>query len=118
MNNIIITGNISNVELKSSANGKKYTHFSICHSTKKADGTFAKGYLNLTAFGSVAERLSKFKQGSALEIVAHFNFGSYTPEDGKTRNTVEYHVDNFFTINDGCFIPKKEANGEGEKGAE
>ena len=110
MNNIIITGNISAVEVKES-NGSKYAKFSIRHSVRNADGTYTSGYLNMTAFGKVAERLSKFKQGSPLEFMAHFSFGKYE-KDGKTVHAVDYIVDNFFTIGDGAFVSPKEGKDE------
>ena len=106
MNRIIITGNISRVELKESR-GVKYAKFSIRHSVRGADGNYTNGYLNMTAFGKVAERLSHFKQGSPLEMMAHFSFSQYE-KDGKMLRSVDCIVDNFYTIGSGAFVGKTE----------
>ena len=104
MNTIIITGNVVKVEFNEE---KKFAKFPIRHSVRKADGSYTNGYLNMTAFGKVAERLSHFKQGSPLEFMAHFSFSQYE-KDGKTLRSVDYVVDNFYTIHDGVFVGKKE----------
>ena len=111
MNTIIITGNISKVDFNEE---KKYAKFSIRHSVRKADGSYTNGYLDMTAFGKVAERLSHFKQGSPLEFMAHFSFSQYE-KDGKTLRSVDYIVDNFYTINDGAYAPKKGDNDKAEE---
>lgn len=102
MNTIVITGNISRVELKESK-GKKYARFYIQHHTRKTDGTYDNGYLDMVAFDKVAERLSKFKKGSPLEFIAHFSFSSYV-KNGKVIRTVDCIVDNFNPVGNGAYI--------------
>ena len=104
MNSIIVTGNISKVDLKESK-GNTYAKFFIRHHVRKAEGTYAVGYLHMTAFGKVAVRLSKFKPGSPLEFAAHFGFSQYE-KNGKTLYSVDYIVDNFYVIGNGAFVSK------------
>ena len=102
MNNIVITGNISRVELKESK-GKKYARFFIRHHMRKPDGSYATGFLDMVAFDKVAERLSNFKKGSPLEFIAHFSFSSYV-KNGKVLHTVDCIVDNFNLVGTGAYV--------------
>ena len=109
MNQIIINGNINNVELKTGKSGKEYATFSLKHYTRKSDGTYSHGILFMKAFGDVAKRLAKFKNGSPLEIEASFSFGSYTDENGKTKYTVDYVVNRFSGAGNGAYMERKGA---------
>lgn len=108
MNQIMITGNIGDVHLKVGKSGKEYAVFSIMHARRNPDKTYTRGFLNMKAFGEVAKRLSKFKKGSALDIIASFRFGAYNDEEGKTRSTVDYVVNSFNLAGSGAYIARKE----------
>ena len=108
MNMFTITGRVSPVTVKEASTGRKYAHFSIMHFTREKDGGYSKAYLNMTAFGNIAERLSCFKRGSVLEFVGHINFNTYEADDGTKKNRIEYIADNFYPANEGAYSGKQE----------
>ena len=107
MNMFTITGRVSDVEVKTASNGTKYARFSIMHFTRGKDG-YTKGYFNITAFGTTAERLSNFKRGSPLEFIGHFRFNTYDAPDGTTKKRIENVADNFYPCNEGAYSGKQE----------
>ena len=108
MNMFTITGRVSDVEVKVADNGTKYARFSIMHFIREKENNYSKAYFNMTAFGTTAERLSRFKRGSALEFIGHFQFNTYDAPDGTTKRKIDYIADNFCPANEGAYSGKKE----------
>ena len=112
MNQIIIAGNIGKVEVKESANGKKYTSFYIGHHYRNKDGSYSTGFMYLKAFGKLAETLAKFRKDTPMEFMAHFGFSKYTNKDGKETTSIDYIVDTFNLAGTGAYIERRGGDGK------
>ena len=91
LNKVILGGRITHdLELKATTNGMKVLAFSIAVNRKNKSTDF----INVKAFGSVAEFISKyFKKGSSICTVGSIQVGSWKDADGNKKTAVDVIID-------------------------
>lgn len=95
MNKIFLAGRIaSDINLKSTQNGKSVTQFSIAE-TLRMGGTEKTQFHTIVAWEGRAETLSKYcRKGDQLIIEGNVRYREYE-KDGQKRYMTEVYVDNF-----------------------
>ena len=97
MNNFFGVGRlVADPEVKESENGKKYSNFTIAvqRSYKNADGVYDADFLDVVAFGPMAETTSEYcKKGDILGIKGRVETSSYENEDGEKKKSTQIVAD-------------------------
>ena len=97
MNNFFGVGRlVADPEVKESENGKKYSNFTIAvqRSYKNADGVYDADFLDVVAFGPMAETTSEYcKKGDIIGIKGRVETSSYENEDGEKRKSTQIIAD-------------------------
>ena len=97
MNNFFGVGRlVADPEVKESENGKKYSNFTIAvqRSYKNADGVYDADFLDVVAFGPMAETTSEYcKKGDIIGIKGRVETSSYETEDGEKRKSTQIIAD-------------------------
>lgn len=93
MNNVSLCGRLyQDVDLKSSQDGKSIarTGIAVNRTFKNADGKYDADFINIVAFGSTADFISKyFKKGQMIAITGRIQTGSYTNKNGQKVYTTD-----------------------------
>ena len=110
INSISLSGFVSDFEIKTSENGKKYIRF-VLGCEYKADEI---GFVHCLAFNNTVEAMekAKVKKGSRLVINGKLSFSHYENEKGKRLQKAAVVVDSF-DITRFWVADKKEDNEEG-----
>ena len=89
MNNICIVGNVCNdIELRETANGRKYCRLNIAVNRiyANADGERVTDFFNVTVWGARAETCAKYlKKGVKVAVTGSLENRSYEDKDGNKR---------------------------------
>lgn len=97
MNNFFGVGRlVADSEVKESENGKKYSNFTIAvqRSYKNADGVYDADFLDVVAFGPMAETTSEYcKKGDIIGIKGRVETSSYENEDGEKKKSTQIVAD-------------------------
>ena len=97
MNNFFGVGRlVADPEVKESENGKKYSNFTIAvqRSYKNADGVYDADFLDVVAFGPMAETTSEYcKKGDIIGIKGRVETSSYENEDGEKKKSTQVVAD-------------------------
>lgn len=97
MNNFFGVGRlVADPEVKESENGKKYSNFTIAvqRSYKNADGVYDADFLDVVAFGPMAETTSEYcKKGDIIGIKGRVETSSYENEDGEKKKSTQIVAD-------------------------
>ena len=97
MNNLFGVGRlVADPEVKESENGKKYSNFTIAvqRSYKNADGVYDADFLDVVAFGPMAETTSEYcKKGDIIGIKGRVETSSYENEDGEKKKSTQIVAD-------------------------
>ena len=97
MNNFFGVGRlVADPEVKESENGKKYSNFTIAvqRSYKNADGVYDADFLDVVAFGPMAETTSEYcKKGDIIGIKGRVETSSYENEDGEKKKSIQIVAD-------------------------
>lgn len=97
MNNFFGVGRlVADPEVKESENGKKYSNFTIVvqRSYKNADGVYDADFLDVVAFGPMAETTSEYcKKGDIIGIKGRVETSSYENEDGEKKKSTQIVAD-------------------------
>ena len=97
MNNFFGVGRlVADPEVKESENGKKYSNFTIAvqRSYKNADGVYDADFLDVVAFGPMAETTSEYcKKGDIIGIKGRVETSSYENEDGEKKKSSQIVAD-------------------------
>ena len=97
MNNFFGVGRlVADPEVKESENGKKYSNFTIAvqRSYKNADGVYDADFLDVVAFGPMAETTSEYcKKGDIIGIKGRVETSSYENDDGEKRKSTQIIAD-------------------------
>ena len=97
MNNFFGVGRlVADPEVKESENGKKYSNFTIAvqRSYKNADGVYDADFLDVVAFGPMAETTSEYcKKGDIIGIKGRVETSSYEKEDGEKKKSTQIVAD-------------------------
>ena len=110
INSISLSGFISDIEIKTSENGKKYIHFVLGCEYKAND----IGFVHCFVFDNTVEAMEKarVKKGSRLVINGKLSFSHYENDKGKRLQKLAFVVDSF-EITKFWVFDKKEDNEEG-----
>ena len=97
MNNFFGVGRlVADPEVKESENGKKYSNFTIAvqRSYKNAAGVYDADFLDVVAFGPMAETTSEYcKKGDIIGIKGRVETSSYENEDGEKKKSTQIVAD-------------------------
>ena len=97
MNNFFGVGRlVADPEVKESENGKKYSNFTIAvqRSYKNADGVYDADFLDVVAFGPMAETTSEYcKKCDIIGIKGRVETSSYENEDGEKKKSTQIVAD-------------------------
>lgn len=97
MNRVNLIGGITkDIELKETANGVKYTRFSIAvnRNYKNEEGEYDTDFFNVIAWRKTAEFINDyFKKGSRIAISGKLQQNSYDDNEGNHRTSVEIIAD-------------------------
>ena len=97
MNNFFGVGRlVADPEVKESENGKKYSNFTIAvqRSYKNADGVYDADFVDVVAFGPMAETTSEYcKKGDIIGIKGRVETSSYENEDGEKKKSTQIVAD-------------------------
>ena len=97
MNNFFGVGRlVADPEVKESENGKKYSNFTIAvqRSYKNADGVYDADFLDVVAFGPMAETTSEYcKKVDIIGIKGRVETSSYENEDGEKKKSTQIVAD-------------------------
>ena len=97
MNNFFGVGRlVADPEVKESENGKKYSNFTIAvqRSYKNADGVYDADFLDVVAFGPMAETTSEYcKKGDIIGIKGRVETSSYENEDAEKKKSTQIVAD-------------------------
>lgn len=89
MNNICIVGNVCNdIELRETANGRKYCRLNIAVNRiyANADGERVTDFFNVTVWGARAETCARYlKKGGKVAVTGSLENRSYEDKDGNKR---------------------------------
>ena len=97
-NKVMLGGRITHdLELKQTPQGMGILSFSIAVGRKNdKDKT---DFINLKAFGKVAENISKyFRKGSSIFVVGNIQTNSWQDQQGNKRYSTEVAVDEFYFV--------------------
>jgi single-strand DNA-binding protein len=116
MNNVSLCGRLyKEVELRQSQGGKSMarTGIAVKRDFKNSEGKYDSDFINLIAWGSTAEFMSKyFSKGSMIAITGKIQTGSYKDKNGSTVYTTDV------VVNTAEFCDSKGGNSQsGQKAA-
>lgn len=97
MNKALLIGRLTKaIELKSTHSGTPVCSFSLAvNGRKKADGTKEVDFITCTAFGAMAETLTRYTdKGHKISVTGRIRTGSYE-KDGHTVYTSDVIVEDF-----------------------
>lgn len=97
INNVVLVGRITRVELRMSDSGKAYTNFSLAvnRAFKGQDGKQQADFINCIVFGKQAENLARYcGKGSMIGVLGSIQTGKYQGKDGNTVFTTDIMVQN------------------------
>lgn len=97
MNKAELIGRLTKaIELKHTHSGTPVCSFTLAvNGRKKQDGTKETDYITCTAFGAMAETLSKYTdKGHRISVTGRIRTGSYE-KDGQTVYTTDVIVEDF-----------------------
>lgn len=95
-NLVILTGRLTrDIELRATQSGVPVTRFSVAVNRPKKSGEDSiADFINILAWRQSAEFASKFfHKGDAITVVGSIQTGSYTDNEGQTRNSFEVVAD-------------------------
>lgn len=95
-NLVVLTGRITrDIELRKTQSGVPLARFSIAVNRPKKSGEESiADFINVTAWRQSAEFASNyFHKGDAMTVIGSIQTGSYTDNEGQTRNTFEVVAD-------------------------
>jgi single-strand DNA-binding protein len=111
MNKVIITGRLAqDIELKRSTGGKSVLTNSVAvkRDYRNAQGEYDSDFINIVAWGSSAEYLSKYAhKGDRVEVVGRWEVRKWQTQQGENRYSHECIVENVTAFNS---QPKQETN--------
>lgn len=121
MNRVDLIGNLyKDVEVKQGNSGKNIakTGIAVKREYKNAEGKYDADFINIIAFGTTADFLSKyFSKGSKIALSGKIQTGSYNNKEGKTVYTTDIIADSIEFVDSkgdskgGSAAPKVDTNG-------
>lgn len=97
MNKALLIGRLTKpIELKTTHSGTSVASFSLAvNGRKKADGTKEVDFITCTAFGAMAETLTRYTdKGHKISVTGRIRTGSYE-KDGHTVYSTDVIVEDF-----------------------
>lgn len=97
LNKVILTGRLTaNPELKTTTSGVSVTTFSIAvqRNFKNADGSYGTDFINITAWRSQAEFITRyFEKGQLITVVGSLQSRNYEDKTGAKRTAFDVVVE-------------------------